>query len=106
MMRYSFKEFLKYQNELNNRYDKEKVEHIIDDILNQLRLMVELYPTSHKCKIYNSSYNDDCYYDLHHCSLSELREISNYFEDMGFTVTWVHYQDDETRHIQSFEISW
>lgn len=105
-MRYSFQDFLDYQNELNNKYNGEKVECIIDNILYQLRSMIELYPTTHKCKIYNGSHNDDCNYDLHHCSLNELRTISNYFKDMGFTVTWVYFKNDKTRLIQCFEISW
>ena len=37
MMRYSFEDFLNYQNELNKRCDEKKVQETIDIILEKLK---------------------------------------------------------------------
>ena len=107
MMRYSFQDFLNYQNELNKKYDKEKVECMIEGILVQLRTWIERYPTTHTHKVYdNLCDNDICCYDIFNCSLAELQVISDYFEDMGFTVEWFYMRDDGNEAVTGFKISW
>lgn len=108
MMRYSFQDFLNYQNELNEKYDKEKVKCMIEDILVQLRTWIERYPTTHTHKVYdNLCDGGSCCYDIVNCSLTELEAISHYFEDMGFNVEWLYdVRDDDNTAIVGFKMDW
>ena len=103
MMRYSFKDFLKYQNELNEQFDKQKVNAIIDDMLIELRKQVECFPTLYAF-IYKFYFNWDkkeSYY-LTQCSQAELTAIKSYFQDMGFKVV---YDTDDTS-IDGLKLTW
>lgn len=103
MMRYSFNDFLKYQNELNERLDKQKVDAIIDDILMELRKQVECYPTLYAF-IYRVCFDWDKGegFRLSACSQAELTMIKSYFQDMGFTVV---YDTDDTS-IDGLKLTW
>lgn len=107
MMRYSFQDFLNYQDELNEKYDEEKVKCMIDGILVKLRTRIEQCPTTHTHIVYNNICDGDiCCYDILNCSLTELQAISDYFEDMGFTVEWLHIQEDDNAAIVGFQMNW
>lgn len=115
MMRYSLKDFLKYQNELNNKCDEEKVERIIDSILKDLKRCIETHPTQHKCTLnYYAGINSDSdridYIRLSHCSATELSQVKDYFEQMGFKVSYSpeDYITPELKHwyIAGFTFEW
>lgn len=85
-MRYTFQQFLEFQNELNAKLDEELVEKSIDGILNELENYIQRYPTSRKynaTRIYDQGYH---YKDLEQLTTSEQNAIFNYLRDMGFRV--------------------
>ena len=112
MMRYSFSDFLNYQNELNNKYDQKVVDAMIDRILIGLKELVESHPTTHvyiaaDYSIYNNKFKP-CYAD---CSLIELKAVKEYFEKMGFAVEYLRcYSEtpfnDSVNGIRGFALTW
>lgn len=112
MMRYSFSDFLKYQNELNNNYCQETVDAMIDSILNELKRKIEQNPTIHAA--YFGSYYDTDHYakSFYRSSLKQLKAVKEYFENMGFTIEYLRdYEshspfNDSVNSITGFALTW
>ena len=94
MMRYSFSDFLEYQNKLNERYDEQKIEEYIDGILKRLRSHIELYPRLHEFYIYNVIDSKNNSKRVEQLTKSELSKIVNYFTAMGFTCSLPEGHDE------------
>lgn len=103
MIRYSFQDLLKYQNELNEQLDKEKVNNVINDILTALQEQIEKYPTLYAF-VYKHYFDWDEGEGLHlaQCSQAELTMIKSYFQNMGFKV---NYCMDDTS-IDGLKLTW
>lgn len=104
MIRYSFQDLLKYQNELNERLDEEKVNNIINDILTELQEKIEKYPTSYAF-IYTTYFDWDKGegFRLSQCSQAELAMIKSYLQNMGFQVK---YYIDNSAYIDGLKLTW
>lgn len=84
-MRYTFAQLLELQNELNAKIDYDKVDKIVDNLLERLEKAVRNYPTR---KEYSFSFAfsdkdgfDQLYYKL---SQSELDLIIKELKSLGF----------------------
>lgn len=107
MMRYSFSDFLNYQNELNNKYDEQKVNHMIDCFLKQLKRHIEKWPTSHTCFCHFCSKDFDNFYSIPECSIKEIETIQKYFEEMGFDVQRCsHDKENDPYQINTLTLTW
>ena len=96
MMRYSFSDFLNYQNELNNKYDQKVVDAMIDGVLTELRRYIEVHPTTHTyvaTGYYIIEDNRATDYKSFSCchTLKELKAVKEYLENMGFSVDYLRY---------------
>ena len=101
-MRYTFQQFLEFQNELNAKLDEELVEKSIDGILHELEKYIRRYPTSHKY-IATRIYAEDRFYkDLEQLTASEQNAIFDYLRNMGFRVEL----DSKFRANDIMTISW
>ena len=87
-MRYTFQQFLEFQNELNAKKDKEKVEKTIDFILKSLEEHISFCPTSHKEMFENIKIDSKPIYRLNEYTAAEQDAISNYLNNMGFRTEW------------------
>lgn len=105
-MRYSFQDFLDYQNELNDKCNEENVDCAIDDILQELRGHIEQWPTAHMIKIFHVLNNEGVYVHLSNYTWTELNSIADYFEDRGYSVDFLHAQEEEKDSIIGIKISW
>ena len=85
-MRYTFQQFLEFQNELNAKLDEELVEKTVDGILSELEDHIRCYPTAHKYVITRIYVRDQYYKKLEQLTASEQNAISDYFRNMGFRV--------------------
>ena len=85
-MRYTFQQFLEFQNKLNAKLDEELVEKAIDAILSELEDIIRCYPTAHKHAITRIYIRDQYNKRLEQLTASELNAISDYFRNMGFRV--------------------
>lgn len=114
MMRYSFSDFLNYQNELNNKYDQKVVDTMIDELLIGLKQRIEVVPSTHVLVATTYATIDDGnnYYSyVSKCSLKELKAVKEYFEEMGFTVEYLRYYNespfnDSVNGIRGFALTW
>lgn len=113
MMRYSFKDFLTYQNKLNEKCDEEKVEETIDCVLRRLKYIIEKYPTTHKkeLNLFFKSMEDDSgdVINLSRYTATELSRIKQYFEEMGFKVSYSYddaYVSNPCGDIRGFLFEW
>ena len=113
MMRYSFEDFLNYQNELNKRCDEKKVQETIDIILEKLKHSIERHPTRHKTclTIFFKYMTDDSsdHLDFSLYTATELSKIKQYFEEMGFKVSYCYddtYVPNPSDYIRGFTFKW
>ena len=118
MMRYSFQDFLDYQNELNDKYDQKVVDAMIDGVLTELRRYIEIHPTTHSYSIVgyyvkkNSRTIDFNLFSSGY-SLKELKTVKEYLENMGFTVDYLKHPlsndstfNDSVDKIEGFILTW
>ena len=118
MMRYSFSDFLNYQNELNNKYDQKVVDVMIDGVLTALRQYIEVHPTTHTYVATGYDIienNRTMAYKVFSCchTLKELKAVKKYLENMGFSVEYLRnaasYEspfNDSVNGIQGFILTW
>ena len=111
MIRYSLTDLTTYQNELNNKCDTKKVEETIDAILKRLQYKIEKRPTAHsiQCCLFIESYDSDDVIDLSRYTAAELFMIKQYFEEKGFTVSYVYdntFTTGSSDYIQGLKIKW
>ena len=90
-MRYTFQQFLEFQNELNAKKDEKKVEETIDFILKRLEEHISFYPTSHKEMFEWITIDSKPLYRLDEYTAVEQDAISNYLNNMGFRTEWMSY---------------
>ena len=87
-MRYTMSQLLEYQNELNQKLDKKKVEAAIDNILREIEYYIKQEPTrrSYYATFWKEEGNDPTEHANFFSSFSdsELKYIQQYFEKMGF----------------------
>ena len=107
MMRYSFNDFLNYQNEINKKCDEQEVNYIIDNILKHLRKVIENHPTTRIAIIryYWHPDSDKCFC-LEHRSAAELSKVKKYFEDMGFKVSYTYNNDSPIYPVEALQFEW
>lgn len=106
MMRYSFQDFLDYQNELNDKCNEENVDCAIDYILNELYDQIEQWPTVHMIKMFYTLNSENKIVHLSNYSWTELNSIADYFEDRGYSVDFLHAEGEEEGSIIGIKISW
>lgn len=111
-MRYSFQDFLNYQNELNDKYCQETVDAMIDSILDELQRTIDENPTTHIALIHHY-YTTNSYVEyFYQSSLKQLEAVKEYFENMGFTVEYHRYNrtnssfNNSTDGIKGFMLTW
>ena len=107
-MRYIFSQLLELQNDLNRKIDYDKVETVVDGLLEGLEKAVRHAPSKKK---YNFSYvipKNDLPIDFVYLTESELDLILQEFKSLGFNNVTIQDNFDKLYGISSLYIvfSW
>lgn len=100
-MRYVFSQLLELQNDLNRKIDYDKVETVVDGLLEELEKAVRRTPSKKK---YSFSYiipNNDPPIDFVYLTESELDLILREFKSLGFNNVVIQDNFDELYEVSS-----
>lgn len=105
-MRYIFSQLLELQNELNLEVDYDKVDKIVDNLLERLEKAVRNFPTR-KSYSFSYAYSDKDGFDklFYQLSQSELDLIVEELKSLGFHNVNIGY-DSSSFSPLSIDISW
>ena len=100
-MRYTFAQLLELQNDLNRKIDYDKVETVVDGLLEELEKAVRRTPSKKK---YSFSYvipKDDPPIDFVYLTQNELDLILREFKSLGFNNVVIQDNFDELYGVSS-----
>ena len=107
-MRYVFSQLLELQNDLNRKIDYDKVETVVDGLLEELEKAVRRTPSKKKYSVSYIIPKDDTPIDFVYLTASELDLILREFKSLGFNNVTIQDDFDKLYGVSSLYIvfSW